>query len=79
MEPRAQARDVLRLLGQEPVRDWNFRYVDDDGVTHIEGDRSRAHKTPALRTACGFTVTFGMMWDDDQTLVVTCVRCAGSR
>lgn len=61
------------------TRGWEYRFVDDHDIVHIEGKRGRTRKVPALSTACDYHVPFGMMWDDDVTMVVTCLHCLGAR
>lgn len=55
-------------------RDWLYRYVDQGELVHVEA--AYLARRGALKTACGIIVNFGEAWDDDRTLVVTCVACA---
>lgn len=55
-------------------RDWLYRFVDEHGLVHVEP--KRVARRGALITQCGLAVDFGEPWDDDRTLIVTCVACA---
>jgi hypothetical protein len=61
------------------TRDWRYRWIDDDGVVHIEHARKPGHTSPGYMTTCNISVGFGSLWDDDWRMVVTCVRCLGAR
>lgn len=60
-------------------RDWRYRFIDGDEVVHIESNFGARPKQTSTETACGIHVMYGMIWDDDWRMVVTCVRCMAAR
>lgn len=55
--------------------DWRYRYVDPDGMVHVEACRDGTAFWRTV-TSCQKPVPFGEAWEDDRSLIVTCVICA---